>query len=244
MLAASAKAANDLRQERGISQGAALNSPRSKLADRTSCRNAVAQPRRSVRQSVRRCSRGLLFGNRGGRFHRDGRTPALDAGSRADGFVAASTSKDGTETSGAGATPSCSSSMSRPRWRPVTGPASSAGAPMRGLSRRRSPAGLPCPRTRSIACCTQERLDGRAKRGHGRALEGLPDGSVVASRASRAALGRPRPARCNGHPADTTEAHARPRNLMVNVLTPPGTLAALARGYRPRWHPSADAESL
>jgi hypothetical protein len=34
-------------------------------------------------------------------------------------------------------------------------------------------------------------------------------------------------------------ADARPRNLMVNVLTPPGTLAALSEGYRPRWHPSA-----
>jgi hypothetical protein len=30
---------------------------------------------------------------------------------------------------------------------------------------------------------------------------------------------------------------------MVDVLTPPGTLAALSAGYRPRWHPSADEQS-
>jgi hypothetical protein len=27
---------------------------------------------------------------------------------------------------------------------------------------------------------------------------------------------------------------------MADVLTPPGILAALAAGYRPRWHPSAE----
>ena len=135
--------------------------------------------------------------------------------------------------------------MSRPRWRPVTGPASSAGVPMRALSRRHSPAGLPCPRTRSIACCTHERLDGRAKRGHRRALDGLPDGSVVTLADEPGSAWAVRgPALLQWTSGGYTAAHARPRNVMVNVLTPPGTLAALASGYRPRWHPSADARSL
>ncbi len=31
----------------------------------------------------------------------------------------------------------------------------------------------------------------------------------------------------------------RPRGILVDVLTPPSILAALAQGYRPQWHPSA-----
>jgi hypothetical protein len=29
--------------------------------------------------------------------------------------------------------------------------------------------------------------------------------------------------------------------VSVDVLTPPSTLAVLAAGYQPKWHPSADA---
>ena len=31
----------------------------------------------------------------------------------------------------------------------------------------------------------------------------------------------------------------RPRGIDVDVLTPPSILAVLAKGYAPRWHPSA-----
>ena len=34
---------------------------------------------------------------------------------------------------------------------------------------------------------------------------------------------------------------SRPRGIMVDVLTPPSTLAVLAAGYAPHWHPSAEA---
>jgi hypothetical protein len=33
----------------------------------------------------------------------------------------------------------------------------------------------------------------------------------------------------------------RPHGVDVDVLTPPGIIGALAAGYRPHWHPSADA---
>ena len=35
----------------------------------------------------------------------------------------------------------------------------------------------------------------------------------------------------------------RPRGTMVGLLTPPAIVSVLAAGYRPRWHPSADATS-
>jgi hypothetical protein len=90
-----------------------------------------------------------------------------------------------------------------------------------------------------------QRLDGRAKRGHRRALDGLPDGSVLTLADEPGSAWAVRgPALLRWTSGGYTAAHARPSNLMVNVLTPPGTLAALASGYRPRWHPSADAQSL
>lgn len=82
-----------------------------------------------------------------------------------------------------------------------------------------------------------ERLDGRAKRLHRRALDALPDGAMIARDGeayavrgdrllpwSPAGYGRPRP---------------RPRGIEADVLTPPSILTALARGYAPRWHASA-----
>ena len=81
--------------------------------------------------------------------------------------------------------------------------------------------------------------------GHRRALDGLPDGSVLTLADEPGSAWAVRgSALLQWTSGGYTEAHARPRNLMVNVLTPPGTLAALASGYRPRWHPSADAQSL
>ncbi|MEW5424653.1 hypothetical protein [Amorphus sp. 3PC139-8] len=38
-----------------------------------------------------------------------------------------------------------------------------------------------------------------------------------------------------------SEARARPASGLAYALTPPSTIAALASGYRPLWHPSAEA---
>jgi hypothetical protein len=35
----------------------------------------------------------------------------------------------------------------------------------------------------------------------------------------------------------------RLRGATIDVLTPPAIIGAMAAGYRPRWHPSADAIS-
>ena len=86
----------------------------------------------------------------------------------------------------------------------------------------------------------RERLDGRAKRRHRRAIDDLPDGAVVAREQGAFAV--------RGHsllqwtPAGYAARQRAARlRRMVDVLTPPSILAVLAAGYRPQWHPSAAA---
>lgn len=82
-----------------------------------------------------------------------------------------------------------------------------------------------------------ERLDGKAKRLHRRALAALPEGAMMALDGEAFALrgGRLLP----WTPAGYGEPTPLPRVSEVDVLTPPSILAVLARGYRPLWHPSA-----
>jgi hypothetical protein len=84
-----------------------------------------------------------------------------------------------------------------------------------------------------------ERLRGRAKRLHRRAIAALPDAAFITLDGEPFAIRRnvllhwtPR-----GH--DTRKR--RPHGLTVDVLTPPAILAVLSGGYRPRWHPSAES---
>src|SRR3954469_7181618 len=81
-----------------------------------------------------------------------------------------------------------------------------------------------------------ERRDGRAKRLHRRPASELPDGAMIAlgsdAFAIRGATILP------WTPAGYGEPKPRPGGE-VEVLTPPLTLAALHGGYAPLWHPSA-----
>jgi hypothetical protein len=83
----------------------------------------------------------------------------------------------------------------------------------------------------------RERLDGRAKRRHRCAIDDLPDGAVIALGEGAFAV------RGNALLQWTPDGYAarkrRPRGGMVDVLTPPAILAVLKAGYRPQWHPSA-----
>jgi len=85
----------------------------------------------------------------------------------------------------------------------------------------------------------RERLDGRAKRRHRRAIDDLPDGAVIAWEQGAFAV------RGNSLLPWTAAGYAarqrRPGSGTVDVLTPPSILAVLAAGYRPQWHPSAGA---
>ncbi len=86
-----------------------------------------------------------------------------------------------------------------------------------------------------------ERLDGGAKRRHRLTIDDLPDGAflVLGEEPGGAFAVRGRSLlrwSARGYVAPLP----RPRAIAVDVLTPPASLAALAAGYRPLWHPSAE----
>lgn len=82
-----------------------------------------------------------------------------------------------------------------------------------------------------------ERLDGKAKRLHGRAIDDLPDGAMIAMAGDAFAVRGKRLLRWT--PQGYTSSKRRPGGLDVGVLTPPSMLKVLAAGFTPFWHPSA-----
>jgi hypothetical protein len=87
----------------------------------------------------------------------------------------------------------------------------------------------------------RQRLDDRAKRRHRLAIDDLPDGAFIAMKEGAFALrgGSLLP----WTPAGYAAARRRPRGGAVDVLTPPAILAVLAAGYQPQWHPSASGRA-
>jgi len=83
----------------------------------------------------------------------------------------------------------------------------------------------------------RERLDGRAKRLHRRAIDGLPNGAMIALDNEAFALRGAHLLRWT--PSGYDKAVPRPRDIDVEVLTPPSILEVLKRGYAPLWHPTA-----
>jgi hypothetical protein len=84
-----------------------------------------------------------------------------------------------------------------------------------------------------------ERLDGRAKRLHRRTLDHLPDGVFITLSGTDAFAVRGAEL-LRWTPQGYTERRPRPRGLTVAMLTPPSIAQVLARGYAPRWHSSAE----
>jgi hypothetical protein len=84
-----------------------------------------------------------------------------------------------------------------------------------------------------------ERLDGRSKRVHRRVVDELPDGAFVTFDGAAFAVRGAELLRWT--PDGYSARKPCPRGIGVDVLTPPSTIAVLSAGYRPRWHPSADA---
>ncbi len=81
-----------------------------------------------------------------------------------------------------------------------------------------------------------ERLDEKAKRTHRRKIDALPDGAMIVLD------GEPYAVRGDHLLRWTPEGYDRtiPRlSASADVLTPPATIAVLARDYTPLWHPSA-----
>jgi hypothetical protein len=189
-------------------------------------------------------ARGLFFGNRGGRFHRDDRTLArrrwvsrqwiccvLDfKGRQRDVWGRYYTELFFLDE------PTALAAGHRPCFECRRADAqdfAAAFAAGYGLGA--------IPRAPEMdAVLHAERLDGRAKRLHRLPLDDLPDGAFVALARER---GRAFAVRGAGllewTPTGYGGRRRRPRGLMVDVLTPPAILAALSAGYRPSWHPSA-----
>lgn len=183
--------------------------------------------------------RGLFFGNRGGRFHKD------------DGTLGAARWK-----SRAWITCLCSF---KNRRKEVFGPRYTdlffLDEPT-ALAAGHRPC-FECRRERAVAFCRAidpggelrardldrrldfERRDGRKKRSHPLGADALPDGAMFASEgtayAIRGARAFPWSFAGYGQPIP------RPRGVAIDCLTPPTSLAALAGGYQPAWHPSAAA---
>ena len=85
-----------------------------------------------------------------------------------------------------------------------------------------------------------DRRDGRMKRTHRLAAEQLPDGAMLRSEDGAAFLALRGASALLWSPGGYVAQQKRPTGT-VTVLTPPATLAALEQGYRPQWHPSAEA---
>lgn len=102
--------------------------------------------------------------------------------------------------------------------------------------------GLPevplCPQIDRIL--DAERRDGRTKRTHRLPAERLPDGAMLLSEEGTAFVALRGGDALLWSPGGYIGRRRRPSGQAA-VLTPPATLAALAQGYRPLWHPSAAA---
>jgi hypothetical protein len=198
-------------------------------------------------------ARGLFFGNRGGRFHRDDRT----LGARrwvSRSWICCRLAFKGRHRDvwGAGYTelffldePTALAAGHRPCFECRRSDARAfAAAYARGVlaSEARVPRAPDIDRVlHAERLMGRAKSLGRAKRQHRSAIDGLPDGAFLtlpdepgqafAVRGSSLLRWTP-----GGYAA----RHARPGGIVADVLTPPGILGALASGYRPCWHPSAD----
>jgi len=164
-------------------------------------------------------ARGTLFGNRGGKFHADGK--AL------------------TKRRWASRQWICCVLDFKGRQRDVWGryytelfflDEVTAGAPRRNETRATADA--------MDDVLHGERLDGRAKRTHRGPVDTLPDGAVIAVDGEAFALRGGK--MLHWTPQGYDAVSPRPRGAEVDVLTPPSIVAVLARGYVPLWHRSAE----
>jgi hypothetical protein len=188
-------------------------------------------------------ARGLMFGNRGGRFHRDDRT----LGARrwvSRRWICCVLDFKGRhrEVWGAGYTelffldePTALAAGHRPCFECRRADAQAFAAAFAGGDRS-APGADDIDRVLHA-----ERLDNGGKRRHRLALDDLPDGAFLTlADEPDAAFAVRGAALLRWSPVGYVERRRRPRGITVAVLTPPGTLGALVAGYAPRWHPSGD----
>ena len=188
-------------------------------------------------------ARGLIFGNRGGRFHRDDRT----LGARrwvSRRWICCVLEFKGRHRKvwGAGYTelffldePTAFAAGHRPCFecRRADALAFAAAFPgEQGTARRADDIDR---------VLHGQRLDRRGKRRHRLSIDALPDGAFLTlANEPDAAFAVRGAVLLRWTPSGYTERRPRPHEVTVEVLTPPATLGALRAGYQPRWHPSAE----
>jgi len=186
-------------------------------------------------------ARGLLFGNRGGRFHRDDRTLSRRRWtSRA--WICCVLAFKGRHRDVWGNSftelffldePTALAAGHRPCFecrRADANAFAAAWAQGHGLG--------VVPRAGEMDMVLHaQRLDGRAKRCHRAALDALPDGAMIVLENEPLAVRGDvlLPWSFSGY----GPARPRPSGIEVDLLTPPATVAVLAAGFRPQWHPTA-----
>ena len=194
-------------------------------------------------------ARGLFFGNRGGRFHRDDRTlGARRWVSRA--WICCRLAFKGRHRNvwSGGYTelffldePTALAAGHRPCFECRRGDARAFAAAFAAGNGR--VADMRAPEIDRVLHA--ERLIGRAKRQHRLAIDALPDGAFLTlTDEPGQAFAVRGSALLRWTPTGYAGTRPRPRGVAADVLTPPGILAALASGYLPRWHPSADDRRL
>ena len=188
-------------------------------------------------------SRGLLFGNRGGRFHRDDRALGRRRWvSRA--WICCRLEFKGRhrEVWGRGYTelffldePTALAAGHRPCFECRRADAKAFAAAFgRGHGLDAAPRAPEMDRVLHA-----ERLEGRVKRRHRLPIDALPDGAFVTlPNEPGGAFAVRGDALLQWTSAGYVARRRRPRGIMVDVLTPPGIIAALSAGYRPSWHSS------
>lgn len=185
-------------------------------------------------------ARGTLFGNRGGRFHRDDRTLGTRRWvSRA--WICCRLQFKGRqrEVWGSGYTElffldevTALSAGHRPCFECRRHDALAfAHAWARACRLRQRPRAAEMDRV-----LQSQRLDGRAKRMHRRPIDTLPDGAVIARDGEAFAVRGGSLLRWTH--AGYEPRQRRPKRISVDVLTPPAILSVLKAGYRPQWHAS------
>ncbi len=184
-------------------------------------------------------ARGILFGNRGGKFHRDDRTLGQRRWASRQWICCVLKFKNRQrEVWGRYYTElffldevTAFAAGHRPCFECRRKEAQAFAALFSGKKKRASAPAMD-------EMLHAERLDGKAKRAHRRKLDTLPDGAMIV-RAGEAFAVRSRKLLL-WTPSGYGTPVARPRGGDVDVLTPPSIVAILAAGYTPLWHPSAE----
>ncbi len=194
-------------------------------------------------------ARGLFMGNRGGRFHRDGRTLGARRHASRQWICCRLAFKGRSrQVWGDGYTelffldePTALAAGHRPCFECRRAQALEFAAAFA--------AGLRLPSVPHAAEIDRilhaERLDGRRKRRHLMRIDELPDGACLTL------AGQPEvPYAVRGPhllpwtPSGYDGPCARPAGIDAEVLTPPAIVAALSAGYRPQWHGTAGQSAV